>query len=79
MTELLWSNERIKDWVSEHWQGVGSAEALGTEMRDEYEAKINELERENDALAQGYKEILAELEETQANDHGEAFFNDWGE
>lgn len=35
--EPLWPDERIAEWLDDYWLGVGAAEAMGTEMRDEYE------------------------------------------
>lgn len=36
----IWDDARMAEWVDEHWMGVGSAEAMGAAMRDEYQAYV---------------------------------------
>lgn len=81
MDKQLWSDEKIlqalTQFADENGQIVFSEAAWPVlrQVRDEMQERINQLEREAEALAQGYREILAELErreETDAPRHEES-------
>jgi hypothetical protein len=63
----LWPNERIAQALIQFADEKGQVSAddlmlIVHKMRDEMQEKIDSLEREASALAQGYSEVLAELE-----------------
>lgn len=68
MSNPLWPDERIKEvlkqFADENGQIVLSEAAwiVFRQIRDEMQGRINQLEKEANVLAQGYREILAELE-----------------
>lgn len=67
--EPVWTQQRIVDWLDDHWLGVGSAEAIAAEIIEEYEAKlaqqaarIAELEQERNHFVNEWNRLRDELQ-----------------